>query len=91
MAELLSEWWVWASAALALATLEVILGGSIWLWMAVGGLAIALLLLLGLAWLESPILLSIFGVLSAASYWMIRRKFGQQRRRRNSWEEGLDD
>lgn len=71
-----SEWWVWMSAALLLATAEVIIPGWIFLGFAMGALVMGVLLLVGVAGLSLPITLVIFAVLSLGAYLALRRIFG---------------
>jgi membrane protein implicated in regulation of membrane protease activity len=75
------QWWVWMSAALLLATAEVIIPGWIFLGFAMGALVMGALLLIGVAGLSLPITLVIFAVLSLLSYiglrWMFGLKTGQ--------------
>ena len=59
-----SEWWVWMSAALAMATLEVIVPGWIFLGFAMGALVMGVLLLIGLTGMSLPITLVVFALLT---------------------------
>lgn len=86
-----SEWWVWMSAALALATLEVIIPGWIFLGFAIGSLAMGVLLLLGLSGLGLPILLVIFAVLSLIAYLAMRKIFGLKTGQVKIWEKDVND
>lgn len=70
------EWWVWMSAALLLATAEVIIPGWIFLGFAIGALVMGALLLLGVAGLSLPITLVVFAVLSLFAYIGLRWVFG---------------
>jgi len=70
------EWWVWMSAALLLATAEVIIPGWIFLGFAIGALVMGVLLLIGVSGLSLPITLVIFAVLSLLSYLGLRWVFG---------------
>ncbi|MDE0850555.1 hypothetical protein [Yoonia sp.] len=70
------QWWVWMSAALLLATAEVIIPGWIFLGFAMGALVMGALLLIGVAGLSLPITLVIFAVLSLLSYIGLRWVFG---------------
>ena len=71
-----SIWWVWMAAALALAILEVLAPGFVFLGFALGSLAVGLLLLLGIgATLSLPILLLIFAALSLLAWLVLRRLF----------------
>lgn len=91
MMPLWSEWWVWMSAALALATLEVIIPGWIFLGFAIGSLAMGVLLLLGLSGLGLPILLVIFAVLSLIAYLAMRKIFGLKTGQVKIWEKDVND
>lgn len=86
-----SEWWVWMSAALALATLEVIVPGYIFLGFALGALVMGVLLLLGLTGLSLPIMLVIFALLSLAAYFLFRRIFGLKNGQVKIWDRDIND
>ena len=86
-----SEWWVWMSAALALATLEVIIPGYIFLGFAIGALVMGVLLLLGMTGLSLPILLVVFAVLSLIAYLAMRRIFGLKTGQVKVWDRDIND
>ncbi len=94
-----SEWWVWLSAALALATLEVLVPGFVFLGFALGALVIGLLLgaqalglsFLGLAGLSLPWLLVVFAVLSGAAYVILRQMFRLERGQIKRWDTDIND
>ena len=68
-------WWVWCAAALALAILEVLAPGFIFLGFAIGAAAVGLLLLTtGAAW-GLPLLLLIFAGISLAAWLLLKRFF----------------
>ncbi len=85
------EWWVWMSAALALATLEVIVPGYIFLGFAIGALVMGVLLLLGLSGLSLPLLLVIFAVLSLVAYLAMRKIFGLKTGQVKIWDRDIND
>ena len=85
------EWWVWTSAALALATLEVIVPGYIFLGFAIGALVMGVLLLLGLSGLSLPLLLVIFAVLSLVAYLAMRKVFGLKTGQVKIWDRDIND
>ncbi|SHH08151.1 hypothetical protein SAMN05444003_1999 [Cognatiyoonia sediminum] len=85
------EWWVWMSAALALATLEVIVPGYIFLGFAIGALVMGVLLLLGLTGLSLPLLLVIFAVLSLVAYLAMRKVFGLKTGQVKIWDRDIND
>lgn len=70
------QWWVWMSAALLLATAEVIIPGWIFLGFAMGAMVMGGLLLIGVAGLSLPVTLVIFAVLSLGAYLGLRWVFG---------------
>lgn len=86
-----SEWWVWMSAALALATLEVIVPGYIFLGFAIGSFIVGALLLLGLSGLSLPIMLVIFAVLSLGAYLAMRKVFGLKTGQVKIWDRDIND
>ena len=63
-----TEWWVWMSGALILATLEVLIPGYIFLGFAIGAGVMGLLILLGVSATGLALTLVIFAVLSLISY-----------------------
>ena len=87
---LATVWWVWLSAALALATLEVILPGYIFLGFAVGA-AIVGLLLLAVQITSLPVILVIFAVLSLGAYLAMRRVFGLPGEKPKVWDRDIND
>jgi membrane protein implicated in regulation of membrane protease activity len=85
------QWWVWMSAALLLATAEVIIPGWIFLGFAMGALVMGALLLLGVAGLSMPISLVIFAVLSLASYMVLRWLFGLKTGQAKFFDTDIND
>lgn len=68
-------WWAWCAAALALAILEVLAPGFVFLGFALGALACGILLLImGGASLSLPALLFVFAALSLIA-WLLMRHF----------------
>ena len=82
--------WVWFSAALFLATAEVLVPGYIFLGFALGALALGLVLTVvslgGLA-----ITLVIFSVLSLVAYLVIRSVFGLKTGSVKIWDRDIND
>ena len=85
-----SVWWVWLSAALALATLEVIVPGYIFLGFAVGAALLGLILLI-VPIASLPIILVIFAVLSLGAYLAMRRIFGLPGQKPKVWDRDIND
>ena len=87
---LATVWWVWMSAALALATLEVIVPGYIFLGFAIGAAALGLLLL-AVQITSLPIILVIFALLSLVAYLALRRAFGLPGAAPKVWDRDIND
>jgi membrane protein implicated in regulation of membrane protease activity len=87
---LASVWWVWLSAALALATLEVIVPGYIFLGFAVGAALLGLILLI-VPIASLPIILVIFAVLSLGAYLAMRRIFRLPGQKPKVWDRDIND
>ena len=88
---LYSEWWVWMSAALALATLEVLVPAWIFLGFAAGALAMGVLLLIGLTSLSLPVTLVIFALLSLGAYLAMRQIFGLRTGQVKIWDRDINE
>ncbi len=86
-----SEWWVWMSAALAMATLEVIVPGWIFLGFAVGAFVMGGLLLIGMTGMSLPITLVIFSLLSLAAYLAMRKVFGLKTGQVKVWDRDINE
>ena len=76
-----SAWWIWASAAVALAFLEVVVPGYVFLGFAIGAAATAVVLLVGGPLAASlgasiPMLLLFFAVVSLICWLGLRRWLG---------------
>ncbi|WP_322867824.1 NfeD family protein [Aquicoccus sp. G2-2] len=74
-------WWVWVSAGLILAILEMVIPGFIFLGFAVGAVAMGILLALGggvAAWLTSSLslMLVMFALFSLVAWLVLRRVVG---------------
>ncbi|WP_386679173.1 NfeD family protein [Loktanella sp. R86503] len=87
---LASVWWVWLSAALGLATLEVIVPGYIFLGFAIGAALVGLLLLI-VPIASMPLILVIFAALSLGAYLAMRRIFGLPGQVPKIWERDIND
>ena len=84
-------WWAWMSAALLLATAEVIIPGWIFLGFAIGAFAMGLLLLLGVSGLSLPISLVVFAVLSLVAYVGLRLVFGLKTGQVRTFDTDIND
>ena len=88
---LYSEWWVWMSAALAMATLEVIVPAWIFLGFAAGALGMGVLLLIGLTGMSFPVTMVIFALLSLAAYLAMRKIFGLRTGQVKVWDRDINE
>ena len=86
-----TEWWVWMSGALILATLEVLIPGYIFLGFAFGAGMMGLLILFGVSATGLAITLVIFAVLSLISYLVMRKVFGLRTGQVKVWDTDVND
>jgi membrane protein implicated in regulation of membrane protease activity len=86
-----TEWWVWMSGALILATLEVLIPGYIFLGFAIGAGMMGLLILLGISAKGFAITLVTFAVLSLISYLVMRKVFELRTGQVKVWETDVND
>ncbi len=86
-----TEWWVWMSGALVLATLEVLIPGYIFLGFAAGAAMLGLLILFGVSATGLALTLVIFAVLSLVSYIAMRKYFGLRTGQVKIWDTDVND
>lgn len=86
-----TEWWVWMSGALVLATLEVLIPGYIFLGFAIGAGVMGLLILIGVSASGLALTLVIFAVLSLIAYLAMRKFFGLKTGQVKIWETDVND
>ena len=86
-----TEWWVWMSGALILATLEVLIPGYIFLGFAFGAAVMGMLILLGVSASGLALTLVIFAVLSLISYLVMRKVFGLRTGQVKIWDTDVND
>ena len=85
-------WWVWMTAALFLAMVEMVLPAFLFLGFAIGAALVGVFLLVVPLALELPLLLVLFGALSLTAWAVLRRVFsfrhGQVRRVHDDVNDG---
>jgi len=86
-----TEWWVWMSGALVLATLEVLIPGYIFLGFAIGAAMMGLLILFGVSATGLALTLVVFAVLSLISYLAMRKYFGLKTGQVKIWDTDVND
>ncbi len=79
------------SAALLLATLEVLVPGYIFLGFAIGSLFVGVILALQIPLGGLPVMLVIFAVLSLAAYLALRKIFGLKTGSVKIWDRDIND
>lgn len=86
-----TEWWVWMSGALILATLEVLIPGYIFLGFAIGAAAMGVLILFGISATGFALTLVIFSILSLISYLLMRKYFALKTGQVKIWDTDVND
>ncbi|HEC71733.1 MAG TPA: hypothetical protein ENI28_08005 [Roseobacter sp.] len=77
MAELLTSWWVWVSAALVLGLIEVLVPGNIFLGFALGALGMVPVVMI-VPGINGPLAFALFASLSLVAWIILRVFFRQQ-------------
>ena len=89
---LFNEWWVWMSAALVLAILEVIVPGWIFLGFAIGAFFLGAVMWMGIITsLSTYLLVVVFALLSLVAYLILRQVFGIRRGQVKIWDRDIND
>ena len=85
-------WWVWVIAGVALAVVEVLVPGYIFLGFAIGAMVTGSILLIGGPEILSlPLLVMAFALLSLASWLMLRRWVGVRKGQIKLWDTDIND
>lgn len=84
-------WWVWMAGALALAIIEIILPGFIFLGFAIGAFAVSLILLNTGVMFGLPVLLLIFAAMSLVAWLLLRRFFAMPKGQVKRFEGDIND
>lgn len=85
------QWWAWMSAALILATLEVIVPAYIFLGFAIGAGLMGILMLFGISAGGLALTLVIFAVLSLISWLVLRKVFGLRTGQVKHWHSDINE
>lgn len=96
MIDLLAQWWVWMIGAIALAFLEVVAPGYVFLGFALGAGATGLVLLIGgpaAVGISAsiPVLALFFAVISLVAWLLLRRWLGVREGQVKTFDRDIND
>ncbi len=91
MSDLLTIWWVWLAAALALAILEVLAPGFVFLGFAIGACLVGLGLLGPLSALSVSGIILVFAALSLVSWLVLRKIFALPQGSVKTFDHDIND
>ncbi|SHJ92385.1 hypothetical protein SAMN05444000_11591 [Shimia gijangensis] len=91
MSAIVSIWWVWLAAALALAIIEVLAPGFVFLGFAIGAAIVGLMLLGPLSLASPAMLLLVFAALSLAAWLVLRRFFALPTGQVKTFDSDIND
>jgi membrane protein implicated in regulation of membrane protease activity len=83
-------WWAWVVFGVALAVLEVLVPGFIFLGFAVGAVLVGVLVGLGLLGGSVPVLALVFAVLSLGAWIVLRRVVGVKEGQVKVWDKDIN-
>jgi membrane protein implicated in regulation of membrane protease activity len=83
-------WWVWVVFGAALAVLEVLVPGFIFLGFAIGAALVGVLVLIGVLGGSVPVLVLVFAVLSLAAWLGLRRVVGVTEGQVKVWDKDIN-
>jgi membrane protein implicated in regulation of membrane protease activity len=83
-------WWAWVVFGVALAVLEVLVPGFIFLGFAVGAVLVGVLVGLGLLGGSVPVLALVFAVLSLGAWIVLRRVVGVKEGQVKGWDKDIN-
>lgn len=86
-----SLWWVWVAGGFAIGVLEVLAPGYVFLGFAIGAVLTGVLIGLGVLGGSLPALLTVFGLVSLASWVALRRLFGLRIGQVKIWDHDIND
>ncbi|MGB0958849.1 MAG: NfeD family protein [Halocynthiibacter sp.] len=84
-------WWVWLSAALLLAILEILAPGFILLGFAFGAAVVGLLMLIGVSFGSIYWAFLVMALVSLVAWLVLRRVMGVQKNQRKTWTTDIND
>lgn len=83
-------WWAWVVFGVALAVLEVLVPGFIFLGFAVGAVLVGVLVGIGVLGPSVPVLALVFAVLSLVAWVVLRRVVGVKEGQVKVWDKDIN-
>ena len=90
MMDLLAVWWVWVVAGVALAVLEVLVPGFVFLGFAISAVMVGVFVAVGLLGGSVPVLVLVFAVLALAAFVVLRRVVGVTKGQVKVWDKDIN-
>ena len=89
--EFWTVWWVWVVFGVALAVLEVLVPGFVFLGFAISAVMVGVLVAIGLIGGNVPVLVLIFAVLALAAFVVLRRVVGVTKEQVKVWDKDINE
>ncbi|MBC7479191.1 MAG: hypothetical protein H7317_14020 [Pseudorhodobacter sp.] len=83
-------WWVWVVFGVALAVLEVLVPGFVFLGFAISAVMVGVLVAVGLLGGNVPVLVLVFAVLALAAFVVLRRVVGVTKSQVKVWDKDIN-
>ena len=88
--EFWTVWWVWVVFGVALAVLEVLVPGFVFLGFAISAVMVGVLVAVGLIGGNVPVLVLVFAVLALAAFVVLRRVVGVTKGQVKVWDKDIN-
>ena len=88
--EFWTVWWVWVVFGVALAVLEVLVPGFVFLGFAISAVMVGVLVAIGLIGGNVPVLVLVFAVLALAAFVVLRRAVGVTKGQVKVWDKDIN-
>jgi len=88
--EFWTVWWVWVVFGVALAVLEVLVPGFVFLGFAISAVMVGVLVAIGLIGGNVPVLVLVFAVLALAAFVVLRRVVGVTKGQVKVWDKDIN-
>lgn len=88
--EFWTVWWVWVVFGVALAVLEVLAPGFVFLGFAISALVVGVLVGLGVLGSNVPVLVLVFAVLAVVAFVALRRVVGVTKSQLKVWDKDIN-